>query len=213
MQFFTAVSAGLMLFAAVFAYAIRTIPTLRRLINWRTELHVTAFESTRGLTVLNSGDGAVLVSAIDFSIDGYGMHSIAIDKTVQPGQVLRFDQPSPANRAKRNMLVAHTSYSEWHTAMASARLASEWKCVFPIAFSESDSHYQMYAAASRSDPHPFPSLAASAKLRYVDVRSGAGELAIPARAFLFRRSDCQPGMLVVPLAPNGAAGGAPTTRR
>lgn len=198
LQFLSAVAGGVALIGAAIAYTSGALPALRRRILWQTELRVVEFESTRVLTVLNTGDGPVLISDVTLWIDQIGSISISIGKTVRKDETLREEVLLPEHRAKTSVLLAHVSPEEWLQAIRIARQFDDMKCVFPIAFVDSDPHYRFYATAGRLDPHHFPSLLAHFTLHFRDLHSGIGRLSLPAHAFLFRRSDCQSGMIAAP---------------
>ena len=191
LQFIATIAASLTLLGGLLLWGVKLVPVLRKQLAWKTELRVIAFNSDRGLTLLNTGDGPVLLSNIALAIEGIGTQSIRINKRVEPGQMLQHDLQGKV-AAKGATLLAHLSPAEWRDAVAKAQSRADTACISAIAFADTDPGYAVYASAGRRDPHHFPTLHAGVTLHYFDFRAGGGQVSIPAHAFLFRRSNCLP---------------------
>jgi len=189
LQFITTVAVGLSLLGAVSLYILDHASDIRRAFAWHSALRVIAFDSSKGLTVLNTGDGPILLSHLALEIEGVGTSSYEIAKTIKPLEMLQQDMPRPF-ATDRYVLIAHVSHEQWLAAVTAARSLSSQNCVYAAAFADTDPSYLTFAEAGRRDRHHFPWLHAIASLHYYDFRTGAGEVKIPAHAFLFRRSNC-----------------------
>jgi ribosomal protein L40E len=192
LQFITAVAAALTLLGGVVLYTFKLGPSLRKELAWRTEIRVIALDTSHGVTVLNTGDGPVLLLNVSLEIEGVGTRSIPINKRIEPGQMVEHDMKKLPSARTRSVLLAHVTSAEWREAVVAARSLDDSSCISAVAFADIDPSYALFAEAGRRDPHHFPALHASAVIHYFDFRAGGNQLRIPAHAFLFRGSDCPP---------------------
>ena len=192
LQFIAAVATALSLIGGASLYVFKALPAVRKEMSWKTKIDVISFNSGYNLVALNAGDGPVILVNVALKIDSVGTRNIQINKRIEPGQMLQYDIPISSASRGSTVLLAHVTPGEWQTALAVARSQAEGACILATAFANNDSTYALYADASRRDPHHFPVLSTSAVLHYYDLRTGSGQIDIPAHTFLFRRSDCQP---------------------
>jgi len=196
LQFVTAVAGGLALIGGALVYSLKLWPTIRKDVSWKTEIRVVEFNSSERVTILNTGDGTVLLSHVTFDIEGIQTRTIMLNKLIKPLEMFQHNEPTRAS-SKPYYLLAHVSAAEWQAAIVAARNFDTSGCIYAAAFADTDPTYMMYADVSRRDPHHFPVLRAGASLHFYDPRKGSGEVKIPAHAYLFRRSDCS----VMPILP------------
>lgn len=191
LQFVATITGLASLIGAAVVYAVTTAPELRKTFAWRTNLRVIAFESNQGITVVNAGDGPVLLSHVALSVDRIGTSTMPINEVAQRAGVVRHRSPAPmASHWKSRELIEHPTSAEWQRAIrnASPVIGERNYCVAAIVFVESDPAYLMFVAAHRG--HSLPSVGASATLHYWDLRTGAGSIPLSARALLFRSTTC-----------------------
>jgi hypothetical protein len=192
-RYFAAIAAGVALVFAAGAYIISAIPSVRRTFAWRSDPRVVAFDSGRGITVLNAGDGAVLLSHVSLKIENIGTKTLAINRVVERAQALRHDWTIDEDgRFGDWILIGQASPVSWAQAVAKSGIGFtdhlHGKCYGAIVYSLSDPGYRMY------EEHYAQHLRyahATALLWYHDLAKGEGQISVPVRALLFYNGACR----------------------
>jgi hypothetical protein len=186
-----AATAGVLSLAgAAVAYITANIPAVKRTLAWRSDVRVIAFDSSKGVTVLNAGDGPVLLSHVWLRIDGVGTRTLPVNRVVNHEQALRHDWPKDGGEADTWALLERVSPARWAQSVRSAGMTfndPHHKCYAAAAFSDNDPAYLLYAEARGWKPQY---VIAVAKLYYYDLRAGEGSVNLMAKALIFYNETC-----------------------
>jgi ribosomal protein L40E len=69
LRYWATVAGLLTLAASLLIYTITTLPVIRKMLAWKDDVDVLAFESSRRITLINSGDGDILVTHVVLSAE------------------------------------------------------------------------------------------------------------------------------------------------
>jgi len=191
LQFAAAIVGVLSAVSVGVAYLANRLPAMRRAIAWRSDVKVIEFDSVDGLTVLNAGDGPVLLSYIALHVPGIAAATLHINQRVEPSQTATFNLSGKAGPGPNvGVLINHASPVEWKRAVTHASIDPGSSCVTAVVYARSDPTYIVFAESAKSDRHVMPKVEATAILHYVDLKTGAGQIDIPSHGLLFCRQRC-----------------------
>jgi hypothetical protein len=183
------VAGALTILAGGTVWILGQLPKLRKLYAWRTKVDIVAFDSAHGMTVVNVGDGPVLLTHFMMEIPGIGSETLTIDEVIQPSQILRKSFGYNPN-AKEYVLINHGSLDVWRQAVIQARMGYGANCVSAIVLSESGSSLAMFKDVDSRDRHAMRFLNASLSVHYNDLRGATGKTTVPVRGVLYARRNC-----------------------
>lgn len=189
--FLATIAGAIALVFAAAAYIIATIPIVRRTFAWRSDLRVVALESARGVTVLNAGDGPVLLSHIWIRVDSVGRAPLLINRVVDRAQALRHDWITDDTSYGHWELLGRAPERNWAQAVAAAELGLRdvhRKCYGAVVYSLNDPGYLNFDEAHKHNLRYVP---ATATLYYNDLRRGEGRIEVPVRALIFYEESCR----------------------
>ena len=189
-KFVATIAGAISLVFAAGAYIISTLPGIKRTLTWRSDPRIVAFESQRGVTVFNAGDGPLLLSHITINVRNVGTQTLPINRVVPPAEIMRHDWNPDMSKFASWALLGRAPAPRWQQAVAASGVgldAPHHKCHGAIVYSVTDPSYLMY---SQAHAQRLQYVEASAVLYYYDLRAGEGRADIPARALIFYNENC-----------------------
>jgi len=189
-RFVATIAGAISLVFAAGAYIISTFPDLRSTLAWRSDPRIVAFESQRGITVFNAGDGPLLLSHITINVRNLGTQTLSVNRIVPRAEMVRHDWGADMSKFASWALLGRAPAPKWQQAVAASGVglaAPHHECYGAIVYSVTDPSYLMY---SQAHAQRLQYVEASAVLHYYDLRTGQGRADIPARALIFYNENC-----------------------